>query len=58
MYFVFIVSLNRKSLSEATNVAGITEPYAYYGYPKSCFPLHREDLDLCSVNYLHQGKPK
>ena len=37
---------------------GIAQPFAYYGYPRSTFPLHREDLDLWSINYLHQGKPK
>lgn len=55
---VFNMSIPRNLLSDATTVGGITEPYAYYGYPRSYFPLHREDLDLCSVNYLHQGKPK
>ncbi|RZK47892.1 MAG: hypothetical protein EOO99_12010 [Pedobacter sp.] len=45
-------------MPSACDISGITKPFAYYGYPKSYFPIHREDYDLCSINYLLQGAPK
>jgi len=54
----FLILRFRNLIAEAASVDGITKPYAYFGFPNSSFPLHREDLDLCSVNYLHHGEPK
>lgn len=39
-------------------LAGITQPYLYFGMWKAMFGWHTEDMDLCSINYLHYGKPK
>ena len=36
----------------------MTNPYVYVGSWKSMFGWHKEDLDLYSINYLHQGRPK
>lgn len=37
---------------------GITHPYLYFGCWKSMFGFHKEDMDLCSINYHHFGEPK
>jgi [histone H3]-trimethyl-L-lysine9/36 demethylase len=39
-------------------LSGINDPYLYAGCWKSMFGWHTEDYDLCSINYLHLGKPK
>ncbi|CAD8208243.1 unnamed protein product [Paramecium pentaurelia] len=39
-------------------IPGVNEPYIYVGSWKTFFAWHKEDLDLCSVNYLHVGKDK
>ncbi len=39
-------------------VSGVNDPYLYVGSYKSMFGWHIEDLDLCSINFLHEGKPK
>ena len=51
--------LNLLKENENSNVLpGITDPYLYFGMWKSMFAWHSEDLNLCSINYLHFGKPK
>lgn len=40
------------------NFAGVTDPYMYYGRPKSIFCFHIEDLSMYSINYLYWGAPK
>ena len=32
--------------------------YLYFGRRNTMFPMHTEDGDLWSVNYLHSGAPK
>ena len=39
-------------------MSGVNDPYLYVGSYKSMFGWHIEDLDLCSINFLHAGKPK
>lgn len=39
-------------------IDGIQSPYVYFGSRFSSFGLHKEDGDLCSINYLHSGQPK
>ncbi len=49
------------NLSDGLNnlkVSGVNDPYLYVGSYKSMFGWHIEDLDLCSINFLHEGKPK
>ena len=41
-----------------TNLSGINVPYIYIGNWKTMFGWHKEDLDLYSINYLHEGAPK
>lgn len=39
-------------------IKGLTSPYAYVGAYGATFPLHTEDENLYSINYLHMGAPK
>jgi len=36
----------------------VTTSYVYVGAWKSMFPWHKEDMDLSSINYLHDGASK
>lgn len=39
-------------------IYGITSPFIYIGTWKSYFSWHQENLNLSSINYLHEGKSK
>ena len=41
-----------------TKLAGINDPYIYFGMWKAAFAWHVEDMELYSINYLHFGEPK
>jgi len=40
------------------HIPGVTQPYLYVGVWRSLFGWHKEDVDLYSINYLHDGAPK
>lgn len=44
--------------TEETWFDGIQTPFVYFGMFGSSFSWHREDRNLLSINYLHQGEPK
>ena len=39
-------------------ISGVTVPMLYFGSAGSFFSLHVEDMDLPSINFLWDGKPK
>ena len=40
------------------NIPGVTAPMLYFGTWRSMFALHTEDMDLYSINYMHEGHSK
>ena len=45
-------------LNQGQRLAGVTTSYVHVGVWKSMFPWHKEDMDLSSINYLHDGASK
>src|SRR6266478_2729686 len=43
---------------KGNKIPGVTRPYGYAGTRGSFFPIHREDGNLFSSNYLVSGAPK
>ena len=53
-----IDSLLNYGLADGQCLAGVTESYVYVGSWKSMFCWHKEDMDLYSINYVHDGAKK
>jgi jumonji domain-containing protein 2 len=47
-----------KFTEEDLRMPGVTSAYLYFGMWASVFCAHTEDMNLCSINYLHAGAPK
>jgi jumonji domain-containing protein 2 len=41
-----------------TDIAGVTHSYLYFGMWRAMFAAHTEDMELYSINFLHDGAPK
>lgn len=52
------LQLLRADQSGQAEILGVTSPYLYFGMWASTFAAHKEDMNLCSINYLHAGAPK
>lgn len=39
------------------DIPGVTSPMLYFGTFGSMFGIHKEDMDLYSINYLHEVSP-
>lgn len=53
-----IIHNERVNVSTNQEIEGIQNPYLLIGNRFTWFPLHCEDSDLASINYLHAGAPK
>ena len=52
------LQLLRADRPAQSELLGVTSPYLYFGMWASTFAAHKEDMNLCSINYLHAGAPK
>jgi jumonji domain-containing protein 2 len=41
-----------------TEISGVTHSYLYFGMWKALFAAHTEDMELFSINFLHEGAAK
>lgn len=46
------------ALPKSEWMPGIHTPYMYFGMFGTVFPWHREDRNLLSINYMHNGREK
>lgn len=51
----FLTRINYSEGLDGTHLQGVTSPYIYVGTWKAMFGWHKEDMDLYSINYLHDG---
>ncbi|EJT98514.1 JmjC-domain-containing protein [Dacryopinax primogenitus] len=50
--------LSRLLGTTGRKLPGVNTPYLYFGMWRAAFAWHVEDMDLCSINYIHFGAPK
>ncbi|GAV03783.1 hypothetical protein RvY_14163 [Ramazzottius varieornatus] len=53
-----IAKLDSKLNAIGMAVPGVNTPYLYFGMWRAFFGWHTEDLDLYSINYIHDGAAK